>query len=278
MFKKKAYLNLLEDSFPGIKANITRWEALGFIWSSMPFLKEENGEFVSHVGLLEYPLLIEGRLCKVGALHAVCTKVTHCNQGLASKLIQEALNWAKDHYEFVILFTEIPLFYEKLSFQCIQENRFHLPCQHIKGSKSLTPVISPKDNSLFIRSFKERAPISNHVWMKDSGTIASFNALFATYPIYWSVYYSSSIDGFISYLLEDKTLHLLDIVASKIPSLELILDHFSTPIDEIYFYFSPDLLTKTASSELYLYDNGHLMIHGNFPSSKSFMISPLSRC
>ena len=278
MIEKKAHLNLLEGSFPGIKASITRWEALGFSWPSISFLKEANGEFVSHVGFLEYPLLIEDNLFQVGALHAICTKETHRHQGLASALIQEALNWSKDRYAFVVLFTEIPQFYEKLSFQCIPEHRFHLHCQHANGWQSLTPVISPKDNPLFVRAFETREPLSNHVWMKDTGTIASFNALFATYPTYWSVYYSQAMDGFISYFLENKTLHLLDIVAAKIPSLELILDHFSTPIDEIYFYFSPDRLTNSATSQPYLYDNGHLMVHGNIPNIKPFMISPLSRC
>ena len=111
MIERKSYLNLLEDSFPGIKSNIERWEALGFYWPSMPFLKEKNGEFVSHVGFLEYPLLIEGRQYKVGALHAVCTKAACRNQGLASELIQETLKRAKNRYEFVVLFTEIPQFY-----------------------------------------------------------------------------------------------------------------------------------------------------------------------
>jgi len=50
------------------------------------------------------------------------------------------------------------------------------------------------------------------------------------------------------------------------------------PINEIYFYFSSDRLTNAAVLEPYLYDNGHLMVHGNFPSVKPFMISPLSRC
>ncbi|MBA2727130.1 MAG: GNAT family N-acetyltransferase [Parachlamydiaceae bacterium] len=236
MIDKKSYSNLLDESFPGIKANIIRWEALGFSWSSVPFLKEKNGKYVSHVGFLEYPLLIDGRQSNVGALHAICTEITHRNLGLASTLIQEVLKWANDRYEFVVLFTEIPQFYEKLSFKYIQEYRFQLPCQHTKGSQSLTAVISPKDNPLFMRMFKERAPVSNHVWMKDDGMITSFNALFATYPTYWSLHYSSSIDGFISYLLEDKTLHLFDIIASKIPSLDLLLDHFPTSIDKIYFY------------------------------------------
>lgn len=35
---------------------------------------------------------------------------------------------------------------------------------------------------------------------------------------------------------------IFDIIATKIPSLDVILDHMSTEIDEVYFYFSPDLL------------------------------------
>lgn len=278
MIENNPYFNLIESCFPGIKANIKRSEEVGFLWSSKPFLKEENGECVSHVGFLEYPLLIDKRQYKVGALHAICTHTDYRNQGLASALIQEVLKWANERYEFVVLFTEIPQFYEKLSFQCIQEYRFHIPCQHIAGSHTLTPVVSPKDNSLFIRLFEERAPISNHVWMKDHGFIACFNALFATSPTYWSLYYSASMNGFISYQLENKTLHLFDIIADKIPSLDQILQHFPTPIEQIYFYFSPDLLTNSATPEPYLYDHGHLMVYGNFPSHQPFMISPLSRC
>jgi hypothetical protein len=45
----KPYVDLLEESFPGIKANIARCEKLGFPWASRSFLTEENGEIVSHV-------------------------------------------------------------------------------------------------------------------------------------------------------------------------------------------------------------------------------------
>lgn len=278
VLKKRPHLNLLEESFPGIMANIIRCENIGFPWESTPFLKEEKGEILSHVGFLEYPMLVEGRWCKVAALHAICTKVTHRGQGLASELILEALEKAKKCYEFVVLFTEIPKFYEKLSFHCVQEYRFRLACRWPKGSQSLRPVISPEDNALFIRSFHERTPVSNHLWIKDNGSIASFNTLFATYPTYWSLYYSPSMNCIISYLLKDKTLHLFDIIANEIPSLDLILDHLSTEIEEIYFYFSPDRLTNAAVAEPYLYDHGYLMAYGNWPNVKPFMISPLSRC
>lgn len=184
MFEKRSYSNLLEESFPGMKANMMRCEILGYPWASRTFIKEENDEVLCHVGFLDYPMLIEGRWHQVGALHAICTKVTHRGRGLASELIQYTLKWAQNRYEFVILFTEIPNFYEKLSFRYIQEYRFRLACRCPKGSQSLEPVTFPKDNALFLNSFQDRAPVSDHLWVKDNGIIASYNTLFATYPTY----------------------------------------------------------------------------------------------
>lgn len=276
---KESYLELLEESFPGLKSNIIRCKALGFPWTAGKlFLRENEEETLSHVSFFDFPILIEGQWHKMGALHAVCTKASHRGQGLATHLIQEALHWAQERCEMTLLFTEIPAFYERLSFHCIQEHRFHLPISHPKGTQSLRPIVSPQDNDLFLRCFREREPLSNRLWVKDNGAIASFNTLFATYPTYWSLYYSSAFNGFISYILEDKAFHLLDVVASNMPSLDVILSHLPAAIEEIYFYFFPDRLTDKAIPEPYLYDKGHLMIHGRWPRVNPFMISPLSRC
>jgi GNAT superfamily N-acetyltransferase len=275
----KPYHKLLEESFPGIKDNIIRWEALGFSWeSSKLFIKEEKGEVLSHVAILECPMLIDGQWHKMGALHGICTQATHRGCGLATELIQEAVQWTKGRYEAVFLFTEIPAFYEKLSFHRIQEYRFHLSHRYPKGSQPLRPVIAPQDNDLFIRCFRKREPLTHRLWIKDDGSTAAFNTLFATYPTYWSVYYSPAIEGLLSYELKDQTLHLYDVVASKMPPLAVILDHLPTAIDDIYFYFSPDRLTNEAVPEPYLYDHGHLLVHGLWQTSDPFMIAPLSRC
>lgn len=274
----KHYLQILEESFPGIRENILRCEALGFSWEAgKVFIKENKGCISSHVSFFECPVLVEGRWHRAGALHAICTQEAFRGQGFASELIREALEWAKERCEFTILFTEIPLFYEKFSFHSVQECRFRLDCQHPKGLQPLRPIEVSQDHSLFLRCFREREPLSNRLWLKDDGRIAAFNTLFATYPRYWSLYYSPAIDGLISYFLEGTTLHLLDVIARKIPSLELILEHIPDAIDRVYFYFSPDRFAPAAVAEGYLYDKGHLMVHGALPAIKPFMIAPLSR-
>jgi len=272
---EKHYLTLLEESFPGIRKNIIRCEALGFSWeASQLFTKEEGEKVVSHVALLEIPMLIEGQWHKIGAFHGICTQAAHRGHGLATGLMQDALQWAKGRCETILLFTEIPTFYEKLSFHRIQEYRFHLSGPYPKGSQQLRPVVAPHDNDLFLRCFRERVPLSNRLWIKDNGLIASFNALFADYPIYSPLEYSPTIDGFICYMLKDKTLHFFDVVASEIPSLDVILDHLPEPVDDVYFYFFPDLLTNEALPEPHLYDNSYLMIYGPWVPVKSFYDFP----
>lgn len=284
MIEKSSVLNLLEESFPGITANIARCERVGFPWKSKPLLKEVKGEIVSHVGILDYPVLVHGQEVAMCALHAICTKEAHRGQGFASEIIQEALSWAKERSECMVLFTEIPKFYEKLSFRTLQEQRFHLRCPHPKGSQPLFPLTSPQDDALFIRCFRERSAVSGCFWVQDKGQIASFNTLFATYPTYWSLYYSPAFDGILSFIVKDKALHLFDIIARRLPTLDMILDHLPSAIDEIYFYFSPDLITHSTSCKPLVCDNsmadfsGYLMVHGNWPEIRSFMITPLSRC
>ena len=284
MIEKTVLFHFLEESFPGMEANIARCEPMGFPWKSRPFLKEEKGEIVSHVGLLEYLMWIEGKWHKAGALHAICTKKDCRGQGLASELVRETLKWCQNRYTFVILFTEIDSFYEKLGFTSVQEYRFRMVCKKGKGTLPLYPLVSPKDDVLLQKCFQNRHPLSNRLWVKDDGTIASYNTLFATYPVFWSLHYSPSIDGILSFTLENKTLHLFDVIAHRIPSLDTILDHLPEEIEEIFFYFSPDRLTDAAAAEPLSYDkktmdfSGFLMVHGNWPSVRPFMIPPLSRC
>lgn len=265
----KDLLGPLMKTYPGYVPNIKRCIELGFPWKSRPLLKAVEGQIVSHAGLLDYPLWIDGKEHQAAALHAIYTHAPYRRRGYATELIQEAVKTQ----DLVVLFTEIPSFYEKLGFKHVQEYRFRFTCKPTRGSQSLSEV----DKALFLRRYRERTPLSNKLWMKDDGSITAFNTLFATAPVFWSLSYSAPLDAILSFELKDKTLHLYDVVAKKMPSLENILDHFSG-IEEVYFYFSPDLLTPEAQPEPHLYDKGHLMVKGDLTQVNPFMIPPLSRC
>lgn len=276
----ESYLNLLEESFLGIKRNIVHLRQLGFEWGAKGkiFIEENEGKAISHVAYLEIKAWIEKQEYKVGFLHGICTQAFYRNKGYASKLILKALDFAKQRDAIPLLFTEIPDFYTRMSFKKVQEYRFHLPCEQVRASKKLRPLEVPHDKDLFFRCFQKREPLSSRFWIQDDGYIASFNSLFATYPLFWSFYYSEEFNGLLSFEIKNKTLHLFDVVAEKMPPLKLILSHFQAPLEDIYFYFPPERLTQAAQAEPYLYDHGQLMVYGAFPQTSPFMVAPLSRC
>lgn len=281
MTREKPYANLLEESFPGIKSTMAHCKALGFSWEELcgrVFVREKGGSVVSHIAALQTRVLLENEWRTITAFHAVCTKENLRGQGLASSLMQEALHWAKSCSDFQILFTEIPSFYEKLGFTAKQEHRFHFDRGFKRGSKFFSALATPKDDDLFLRCFRAREPLSRRFWIEDRGKIASFTSLFGFYPSYWSLYYCPDFDGFVSWFFKGKTMHLLDIVAATIPSIEQVVEYLPQDIDDIFFYFPTDRLGITTTVEPYLYDKGHLMVHGTLPAKDPFMIAPLSRC
>ena len=286
MIKEQAYVNLLEESFPGIRNTIAYCQNLGFSWQELGFsgkggqvfLKKIDNEIVSHVAVLECPIMIDEKWYKMAALHAVCTKKDYQKRGFASELVTESLQWAKQTSDLQILFTDIPSFYERLGFTKLQEHRFLLKQKFSKGIKEAHAISTPKDDSLFLRCFSQRAPLSKHFWIKDHGEIASFTTLFATYPSYYSLYYCKEFDGFISWYFEGTTLHLLDIVAASIPKLQDIMQYLPQDIDQIYFYFPTDVLAINAIADAHNYDNAFLMSNKKLDIKKPFMIAPLSRC
>jgi GNAT superfamily N-acetyltransferase len=94
---KSSCFELFEESFPGLKNKIDRYEHLGFSWGGYGrlFIKEEKGIALSHVAFLKRLVFIEGKRYILGVLHAICTKAAHRKKGFASTLIKEALKWAE---------------------------------------------------------------------------------------------------------------------------------------------------------------------------------------
>ncbi|MFZ4099825.1 MAG: GNAT family N-acetyltransferase [Chlamydiia bacterium] len=270
--------HLLEESFPGVTATLRRCAELGFPEEYRPFILEDRGKLVSHVGYHEYPIWTYGRRRAFGALTAICTEAHHRGQGLATALIQQAMAWAQDRgVEGVVLFSEIPQFYTRASFRVIQEYRFRLPFRSTGGSRQLSPLVSPRDDELFARCIRNRSPLSEVVWVEDFGQMACFSALFGSDPAYKLLAYSPHLDVILSLKMEGRSLHLLDIIGARIPSLQEILDHIPTEVEEIFFYFPPDKLTRDALPEPHLIDGNHLMVRGAWPSTEPFMVPLLSR-
>lgn len=89
------------------------WKDLGSILVAV-----HDGELVSSVSIFYRIMMLGGEQVKMGAIGAVCTKPEYRGRGLASRLLQHAADFMRDHgIQISLLTSGIWSFYEKLGWQ-----------------------------------------------------------------------------------------------------------------------------------------------------------------
>jgi GNAT superfamily N-acetyltransferase len=236
--------SLLGRVWPTIPPAITHAAGLGFAWTavSTPFVRREGGRVVGHVGVIDLPLVVAGRRCPVGSIHAVCTVPDHRRRGIATALMEEALAACRTRYDTVVLTTQIPDFYARLGFRPVREHAFERalpPASRHADSRPLTD--SPDDIRLLGRLLADRAPVSERLGSLEGGVVLVF-ALLLTWGDFSRVHYHARLDVATVHEVRERTLVLYDIVGAKVPPLEVLADAIGADADRIVTFFAPDLL------------------------------------
>ncbi|HSE99160.1 MAG TPA: GNAT family N-acetyltransferase, partial [Blastocatellia bacterium] len=118
--------DLLDTVFPGVRQVAQNARALAASWESIstPFIHFEDDRAVSHVGVIELPLVLLGRTVRVGSIHGVATHPDYRRRGHFGRLIEEAIEYCAGRYETLILTTEHPEYFEPFGFRVVQEHLF----------------------------------------------------------------------------------------------------------------------------------------------------------
>ena len=118
--------SLLDLAFPGLPAHARALEPFGLRWDrvSTPFLLTDDDRPVTHIGVLEVPMVLDGCETLVGGIHAVCTHPDHRRHGYFRLVMNEALAWCGERYATVILMAGNPELYEPFGFHVVRESRF----------------------------------------------------------------------------------------------------------------------------------------------------------
>lgn len=95
------------------------------------FVLCRGDEIVSHVALVHMQVLFEGRPTKVAGIASVFTLPAYREQGLARRVLQEALAAADQSDETCVLFSWLPRLYERFGFRIIRQEYHRTPT--IKG-------------------------------------------------------------------------------------------------------------------------------------------------
>lgn len=282
-FSKDATLSerlfdLLDRVFPGVREVARNAKSMGASWESVstPFISFEGERAISHVGVIEIPLVLMGRKVKVGSIHGVATHPDHRGRGYFRRAMEAALQYCDGRYETLILTTEHPEYFEPFGFRVLTEHGFKATCNS-KGRDGLRllDTESASDIALLHRLLEMRESVSNIVGVINEKGVFCFNE--GSRPLR----YAPELDVVVCMEMEETQLKLFDIVGPKMPTLTSLLETIPRDVEEVWINFSPDKLSveTEATSRLFDHDGpSHLMARGPFDAeSRQFSLPRSAR-
>jgi GNAT superfamily N-acetyltransferase len=237
---KRQVFYLLETCFPGITQAEHDSLPLGCPWekTSTPFVYFQGEVAITHVGVIELPLVVMGQTVRVGGIHAVGTRPAFRRRGYYRQVMRTVLQYCAPRYDTLVLTTGQPALYEPFGFRVLPEHIFIAAASSRRRSPGFRPlqVDDRRDLQVLTRLLDTRQPVSHVLGVGREKAVFSFNA--RKLPLY----YAADLDLIVAFTLAGTQLSLFDIVGSQIPSLDAILQRLSYHIDHIVTYFSPDRL------------------------------------
>jgi GNAT superfamily N-acetyltransferase len=274
---REALFDLLDTVFPGLRRTARLAAGLGAPWedASTPFVRIERGRVLSHVGVLEIPLVLLGRPVAVGSIHGVATHPEHRRRGLYRGLMEEALRYCQERWATQILTTEHPEYFVPFGFRVVGEHCFVVRPSWPGGGTGvrLLDVHAAPDVALLQRLLATREPVSQVVGVGAEKTVFCFNE--GRRPLH----YAADLDALLCLERHDRRLLLYDVVAPRIPPLDAIRPLWPQPVDEVVVCFAPDRLGVETEARAYLLDHDGpsvLMVRGPFAAAGHAFTLPRS--
>lgn len=184
----------------------------------------------------------------------VMTAVKHRRKGYAGKLIKEIIKDYKDQCDGIYLFGNLSAldFYSELGFW--KSNQYKVSIKKDAIIEKVNPdfmVIEDdvKKQELYLNKVKSAVPNSSFDQSNRFGLQMFYTGEFE------NVYYSESLNCFVSYEMDEKTLYLNSIIADKVISVRNILTRISEKFDRIEVGFTPRI-GEDGSFDFEKYDGG----------------------
>lgn len=271
-------LTLLDSCFPGVKAMADKGRTHNAYWdkSSTPFIVRQGQEIIAHLGLLPFDFIIQRKPYRGVAMHGICTEEAFRRKGHFKKLMNEALKFTQENYDFSFLFTDKPYLYEQFGFKVIEEYDFVYDFSFQSQERYKIREIDLdklEDLNLMQRLYLNRNPISNCFGIVKETTVATLNLL------HMPAYYIEAIDCLVIYQIKDEVLYVKDIVTTKACELELILNSIADKFSKVILQFSPDTFLTMPFNPIAALTDGCFMISQNFEiKCPSFRYPETQRC
>lgn len=262
---REGLFDLLDTVFPGLRQAAENARALGAAWESVstPYICVEDGQVVSHVGVIGLSLVLLGQIVTVGSIHAVATHPHYRRRGYYRRLMEEVLQDCSNRYETLLLTTENPEYYEPFGFRFVREHCFTARYHSLGGVGGLRLINRQDagDIALLQQLLKTREPVSQVVGVVNETAVFCFNE--GRRPLH----YAEDLNVIICMEIEGTRLKLFDLVGPNLPPPAELLDRIPQRIEEVAVFFAADRLGVEAEATPHVLDHdgpSYLMVRGPF--------------
>lgn len=266
---------LLASAFKTLPVKVDAARALGFDWDAVttPFVELHDDVIVSHVGVLDVPLRLDGRAVRVAGIHAVCTLPAYRRRGFYRRAMERALAFVEPRWELAQLYTDEPALYEPFGFRVVPTRRWDAdrPDALAPGAR---PIDAQGDLPALVDALSRRTPLSHVYASVDDGWLLGIDALLSTgdLSLVWRV---PELDVFVAGRLEGERFTLCDVIATELPDWSVLAPRLPGR-GPVRLAFTPDRYPDARARLLGPADDGCYMVRGPFPlDGRDFAVPPL---
>lgn len=198
----------------------------------------ENNQVISNVSLNTMEVIMNGQIQKAIQIGTVMTHPLYRRQGLAQDLMKKIFKDYDQTYEMYFLAADdvaVPL-YKKCGFMPNRENKYVIDVtEYPKIKEALKPIALSSEKLIEVK--KQSQPLSNVLSVQGDEHVLMF---------YYTLGFSGAIyqplpNIYTIYEIEDKQLHLYDILSpEKVNLQELLHRIIPEDVQTIFCHFTPD--------------------------------------
>lgn len=266
-------INLIDGIFPGIKNVAMTGIKYNACWDkiSLPFIIEENGEIIAHIGVIPLDILLNQKKLRVAAIHGIGVKEESRGKGLFKQLIQETLIYIENNFDASLLFTDKPDLYKRYHFTVLPEYDFIINVDSIVKIESDLRILS-LDNSYDLRIMQRL--LSDHLPISNQMSLINETTIFVLDNLDKKIYFSKHLNILIIYEIIESNLHIKDIISQKRYKINDILALIPENFNKVTLQFCPDQFNDQTYTPILAHPECGIMVSENFNFNGKFFRYP----
>jgi len=266
-------IDLIDSIFPGIKKIAITGMKYHACWdkNSSPFIIEEKGEIIAHLGIIPLDIILNRKSIRVAALHGICVKESFRGKGLFKQLMQEALIYIENNFDASLLFTDQPDLYKRYNFTVLPEYDFVVNADDsvkVKTDLRTLSLDNPDDFKIIHRLLSDHLPLSNQMSVINETTIFILDTLDK------KIYFSPYLNALIIYEVMLDTLYIKDILSQKKYKLNEMISLIPENFNKVVLQFCPDKFNDQTYTPALSKPECSIMVSENFRFEGKFFRYP----